>query len=88
MTTRRSWIGHNGMEMGRDGWMRGTTDGHAWIAKVYDEGSTWGINEGRVSKLTVYATDRKSAEIYNYDRGLDFDNAPAGLVDQILGQIG
>ena len=42
MTTRRSWIGHNGMEMGRDGWMRGTTDGHAWIAKIYDEGTTWG----------------------------------------------
>ena len=71
------------------GWIDGWTDEHYWMAKVYDEGSNWGINEGRVSKLTVYdGRTSKSPEIYSYDRGLDFDHAPACLIDQILEQIG
>ena len=63
------------------GWIDGWTDEHYWMAKVYDE--------GRVSKLTVYdGRTSKSPEIYSYDRGLDFDHAPACLIDQILEQIG
>ena len=40
----------------------------SYSAKVYDEGSEFGINEGRISKLEV----RKDGElIINYDRGWD-----------------
>ena len=44
---------------------------HYW-AKVFDEDSVYGINEGRISKLML----KQNGEIvYNYDRGLDI--APA-----------
>ena len=36
--------------------------------KVYDAGSCYGINEGRISKLTLYINDKLAA---NYDRGWD-----------------
>lgn len=40
---------------------------HYW-AKVFDEDSVYGINEGRISKLML----KQNGEIvYNYDRGLD-----------------
>lgn len=39
-----------------------------YCAKVFDEGSIYGINEGRISKLEL----RQNGKIvYNYDRGLD-----------------
>lgn len=39
-----------------------------YCAKVFDEGSIYGINEGRISKLML----KQNGEIvYNYDRGLD-----------------
>lgn len=51
-------------------WKTGKYKGYWWEAKVYDEGSRFGINNGRVSKLQI----RKDKEIiYNYDRGLDVD---------------
>lgn len=37
-------------------------------AKVYDEPSMFGINEGRISKLRL---QQNGKEVYNYDRGLD-----------------
>ena len=41
-----------------------------YCAKVYDETSNFGINEGRISKLEL----RKNSRIvYNYDRDLDID---------------
>lgn len=41
-----------------------------YCAKVYDEPSNFGINEGRISKLEL----RQNGKIvYNYDRGLDID---------------
>lgn len=40
---------------------------HYW-AKVFDEDSVYGINEGKISKLML----KQNGEIvYNYDRGLD-----------------
>ena len=40
----------------------------SYSAKVYDEGSEFGINNGRISKLEI----RKDGElILNYDRGWD-----------------
>ena len=41
-----------------------------YCAKVYDVGSIYGIEEGRISKLTLTQNGRK---VYNYDRGLDLD---------------
>ena len=39
-----------------------------YAAKVYDEGSEYGINGGRISKLTLTIDGRV---VYNYDRGED-----------------
>ena len=40
----------------------------AWNAKVFDEGSIFGINEGRISKLSAKINNKW---IFNYDRGWD-----------------
>lgn len=40
---------------------------HYWL-KQYEEGSEYGINGGRISKLTI---KRSGREVYNYDRGED-----------------
>lgn len=42
---------------------------HCWI-KAYDEGSVYGINEGRISKLTIQI-DGKT--VVAYDRGWDIE---------------
>ncbi len=44
--------------------------GVKYCAKVYDVGSQYGIEEGRISKLTLRQDGK---EVYNYDRGLDLD---------------
>jgi hypothetical protein len=76
------------------GWIHGIIFNRFFAAKVYDEPSTYGINDGRVSKLAVGKTairDRNKAYFdqidYNYDRGLDFDNLPAGMLDQIVTEL-
>lgn len=57
---------------------------HFW-AKVYDEGSEYGINEGRISKLTV---EIDGVKVINYDRGWDIepdeDNEAAQIALAIL----
>lgn len=40
---------------------------HYWM-KQYDEGSEWGINGGRISKLMI---KRNGKVVLNYDRGWD-----------------
>ena len=47
-------------------WCNGTCGGYWFEAKVYDEGSEYGINGGRVSKLHV-TLDGK--DVVAYDRG-------------------
>ena len=42
---------------------------HYWV-KVYDEGSVYGINGGRISKLTI-RNEKTGADVANYDRGWD-----------------
>ena len=42
---------------------------HYWM-KQYEEGSEYGINGGRISKLTI---KRSGREVYNYDRGEDIE---------------
>jgi hypothetical protein len=42
-----------------------------WV-KHYEEGSEFGIDGGRISKLTIRKLDC-TKDLYNYDRGLDVD---------------
>ena len=42
---------------------------HYWM-KQYEEGSEFGINGGRISKLMI---KRSGREVYNYDRGEDIE---------------
>ena len=42
---------------------------HFWM-KQFDKGSEWGIDGGRISKLTL---KRDSKEVCNYDRGWDIE---------------
>ena len=44
---------------------------HYWV-KHYDEGSQYGIDEGRISKLTL---KRNGETVCNYDRGWDIEPA-------------
>jgi len=63
-----------------------------WVqAKVYDEPSEYGINDGRVSKLAVLKTGMRDRSApfgdqldYNYDRGLDYSNLPDEDVNVIV----
>lgn len=53
-------------------WVRGTLNQHSeytFDAKVYDQPSKFGIEQGRVSKLMV--RDHTNEIVINYDRGWD-----------------
>jgi VCBS repeat-containing protein len=48
---------------------------YSYCAKVYDVGSMYGINEGRISKLEI----RKDGKwLFNYDRGDDINELDEG----------
>lgn len=49
-------------------WTKGTIDGFDYCIKHYEEGSIYGINNGRISKLEMRKDD---VIIANYDRGWD-----------------
>lgn len=55
-----------------DAWVQGTiknqNDTYEFYAKVFDEGSEYGINKGRVSKLQIRCG---RMDIVSYDRGWD-----------------
>lgn len=53
----------------RDGWIKGQEGDFKFEAKVYEQPSKYGINEGRISKLTIF--DKNNMMIINYDRGWD-----------------
>jgi hypothetical protein len=77
------------------GWITAIIDGRWCQAKVYDDPSSYGIRNGRVSKLAVSKTSQKNemgqpffdAMAFNYDRGLDFNNLPKGVLDSIVAQL-
>lgn len=55
----------------RDGlWVSGTHGGCEFQAKVYDKGSMFGIDAGRVSKLCVWREDDHHT-VFSYDRGYE-----------------
>jgi hypothetical protein len=56
-------------------WKKGNIDGYTYDVKHYESGSQYGINEGAISKLSIR---KDGKELYNYDRGLDFDRLDKG----------
>ncbi len=59
--------------MGYGTWYTGTVDGCWFQAKVYDQPSTFGIHEGRISKLLL--RDEAGTVIASYDR--EWERLPA-----------
>jgi 2-keto-4-pentenoate hydratase len=78
----------------QNGWITAIIQ-NRWVqAKVYNDPSTYGINNGRVSKLAIGKTNVKEdfsnffdQMCYNYDRGLDFDESPSGLLEKIVEEL-
>lgn len=68
----------------RTGWITVEIQGFRVEAKVYDEGSEFGVMGGRVSKLTIY---KNGKELYNYDRGLEFNNLQAGFIEIVVAEL-
>ena len=50
-------------------WVEGVLDNYRFEAKLYDDGSIFGIDDGRVSKLSICGEDI----IVHYDRGWDIE---------------
>jgi len=84
-----------GFVKANDIWIEAIVYGRWVTAKVYNEPSTFGINNGRVSKLAISKTDSRDPDAeffpqmaYNYDRGLDFDNLEEeGLLEKIVDML-
>lgn len=62
------------LETDSNNWKGGKYGPYKFTAKVYDSGSRFGINNGRVSKLMV---TYRGKIVFNYDRGIDIDH-PVG----------
>ena len=61
-------------------WVKGEIGKYTFSAKLFNEGSTYGINDGRVSKLSIYDEKVRREKsnffascIVNYDRGWDIE---------------
>ena len=50
----------------KDTWVKGTVGGYNFEAKLYDNVSKFGINNGRVSKLAIWDEDYRE-EYENFD---------------------
>lgn len=56
---------------------------YAGNVKIFQEGSKHGMGGGRISKLTC--TDHNKGKlIFSYDRGLDFDAMPIGILSRVM----
>ncbi len=69
-----------------NGWVTGSFGDYHFQAKVYDTGSKYGIDNGRVSKLCIWRTKETDGHIakhcvVNYDRG--WDVRPESVDDKI-----
>ena len=66
-------------------WIRFFLKGYKVSAKVFSEPSDYGINKGRISKMTVHSP--QSVLVYHYDRGEDLNPSSKGakdIVDEIV----
>ena len=70
-------------------WKTGTHKGYYYQAVIFDEGSIYGIDGGRISKLSICKGDKWAAgkEVYSCDRGLDFNNMPAEDLQDVISHI-
>ena len=59
-------------------WLLGSVDEYSFAAKVYDVDSIFGIDNGRVCKLSLSNGDE---EVVNYDRGWDLYPSNTDLED-------
>ena len=64
-------------------WVTGSCGDYRFSAKVYDIGSKYGINGGRVSKLEIRRVEKnrgnqKKTVVANYDRGWDIKPESSG----------
>ena len=64
-------------------WTTGKLDGYDYQIKHFSEGSIYGINEGRISKIHIFKDGRT---VVNYDRGWDIEpvNSEARAVYEAL----
>lgn len=72
-----------------DNWVTGLVDGRYFQAKVYSAPSSFGVENGRVSKLCVSKGDfweglYTEKVLFNYDRELDFGDINDPSVRKIL----
>ena len=69
-------------------WVDAIIDGYYVTAKVFSNPSMFGINSGRISKLTVVADTEWNYDkiVVNYDRGWDIGRDFPGL-DSIVSQL-
>ena len=51
-------------------WTTGNLNGYEYQIKHYSEGSVFGIDEGKISKLHI---SRDGKTVVNYDRGWDIE---------------
>lgn len=65
-------------------WIIGTIDGMSFEAKVYDIPSEFGIDDGKVCKLSV-CRDKDNGEIIAYERG--WEKYPADKYEELLDAI-
>lgn len=81
---------------GRPLWYKGVIGRYQFEAKVYDEPSTYGINEGRISKLRVWdgtmptnAVNPFESSIMNYDRewNIEPEGAYAAMADALIARL-
>lgn len=73
-----------------DNWVEGFVGRFVFEAKMFDEGSDFGINNGRVSKLFVrekLSLHSWDAVIISYDRGWDVQPKPNTFASEVLDAI-
>jgi hypothetical protein len=56
--------------MWNEGYLKDNGEAISWQVKSYDEGSEFGIDEGRISKLFIFSKTT-GAVLASYDRGWD-----------------
>jgi hypothetical protein len=64
-------------------WTKGNINGYEYEVKHFDEGSEFGINGGRISKLAI--RDLNGRWVVNYDRG--WDQRPTKKIKPIYDEI-
>lgn len=68
-------------------WRYGTIDGFQYEAKVYDNPSIFGINQGRISKLYIYGKRGKILAMYERGWSGDNDDGPQGKLGDVVKKI-